>query len=104
MPPGRLPPSTRASIQRFSAAIAIARGETAGVEANLKAAIGLYRGDRPAVPRPRRAELELAEWLVASNRAGEATDLLEDARTTFTTLGATPWLERVAAISPVLAG
>ena len=97
MPPGRLPPSTRASIQRFSAAIATARGEAAGVEANLKAAIGLYRETGLTFPTA-SAELELAEWLVTSNRAGEATDLLEDARTTFTTLGATPWLERVAAV------
>ncbi len=103
MPPGRLPPSTRASIQRFSAAIAIARGEAAGVEANLKFAIGLYRETGLTFPTA-SAELELAEWLVASNRAGEAADLLDDAHATFTTLGATPWLERVTAISPVLAG
>ena len=82
MPPGRLPPSTRASIQRFSALIAIARGEAADIEPNLKAAIGLYR--EVGLPfHTASAELELAEWLVASNRAGEAADLLEDARTIF---------------------
>ncbi len=103
MPSGRLAPKMRADLQRFQAALAIARGETAGVEANLKAAIGLLR--EIGLPfETARAELELATWLVGSNRAGEATDLLDDARTTFEGLGATPWLERVAAISPVLAG
>ena len=63
--------------------IAIARGETADVEANLKAAIGLYR--EFGLPfESGGTELELAELLVASNRAGEAADLLEDARTIFT--------------------
>ena len=103
MPPGRPAPKTRADLQRYTALIAIARGETAGVEANLKAAIGLYR--EFGLPfELGGAELELAQWLVASNRAGEAADLLDDARTIFTTLGATPWLDRVRAISPVLAG
>ena len=103
MPPGRPAPKTRADLQRYAALIAIARGETAGVEANLKAAIGLYR--EFGLPfELGGAELELAEWLVASSRGSEAADLLDDARQIFTTLGATPWLDRVGAISPVLSG
>jgi tetratricopeptide (TPR) repeat protein len=103
MPPGRPAPKTRADLQRYTALIAIARGETAGVDTNLKAAIGLYR--EFGLPfETAGAELELAEWLVGANRAPEASDLLDDARAIFTTLGAKPWLDRVAAISPVTTG
>jgi class 3 adenylate cyclase/predicted ATPase len=103
MPPGRPAPKTRADLQRFSAALAMARGEKYSIEANLKAAIGLYR--EIGLPfDTAAAELELAEWLVRSNGGAEATDLLDDARTIFEGLRATPWLERVAAISPVTTG
>jgi hypothetical protein len=43
--------------------------------------------------------LEHAELLVGSARAEEAAPLVAEARETFERLGATPWLERLAAIS-----
>ena len=104
MPPGRPAPKTRADLQRYTASIAIARGETAGVEANLKAAIGLYREFGLPFEIGAARSSSSPSGSSRSNRAGEAADLLDDARTIFTTLGAAPWLERVAAISPVLAG
>jgi hypothetical protein len=43
--------------------------------------------------------LEHAEWLIAQERASEARPLLDQAREAFEQLGATPWLERAAAIA-----
>jgi hypothetical protein len=42
-------------------------------------------------------QLEHGEWLTAQGRAGEAAELLAEARETFERLRAVPWLERVDA-------
>jgi hypothetical protein len=43
--------------------------------------------------------IEHAELLAQEGRAGEAEPLLREARETFERLRATPWLERVEAMS-----
>jgi class 3 adenylate cyclase/predicted ATPase len=82
---------------RLRAALASARGETAGVEDSRKGAIGLFR----EIQYPFFAAVTLveqAEWLVGQARAPDAEPLLGEARQIFTSLGATPWLERIDAL------
>jgi hypothetical protein len=44
--------------------------------------------------------LEHGEWLAGRNRDGDAEPLVAEAHDTFERLGATPWLERAARLSP----
>jgi hypothetical protein len=43
-------------------------------------------------------QLEHAEWLSAQERPHDASALLVEARATFESLGATPWVERAASL------
>jgi ATP/maltotriose-dependent transcriptional regulator MalT len=85
-PPGRRAPYLEAQAQRFRARL---DGDLAGFEA----AERIFREhELPfwlAVTR-----LEHAEALAADGRADEAEPLLAEARETFDSLAATPWLER----------
>jgi hypothetical protein len=44
-------------------------------------------------------QLEHAEWLTEQGRSDDAQPLIVEARETFEQLRATPWLERVAAMT-----
>ena len=83
-----------AHIQRWRAAIAAHRGDDGDVAAHFALALeGFADLTRPfwlAV-----TQLEFAEWLLHNERDSEAAELLIRARSAFTSLGATPWIERV---------
>lgn len=82
---------------RLRAKLAIARGETAGVEDGRKGAIGLFR----EIEYPfwtAVTSFEQAVWLLDQQRGPDAEPLIAEARQIFTTLDATPWLERVDAL------
>ena len=94
--PGHRPHFQLAHAMRARAAIEAAR-EGAGVEDARKGAIGLFREiDYPfwtAVTM-----YEHAAWLRDQHRETDAEPFVADARQIFTTLGATPWLERLDAL------
>jgi tetratricopeptide (TPR) repeat protein len=91
LPPGIRPPFLEAQAQRF-------RARMSNEEEGFKAAAGGFREyNLPfwlAV-----TQLEHGEWLVAHGRAEEAEPLLAEAREIFERLEATPWLERLEAVS-----
>jgi class 3 adenylate cyclase/tetratricopeptide (TPR) repeat protein len=85
-------PSLRAQASRFRARLAVARGETDGVEQGFKTAEQILR--EYGIPFWLAVtQLEHAEWLVSQGREG-AGPLLVEAREIFERLEATPWLER----------
>ncbi|MDX6641215.1 MAG: hypothetical protein QOF12_2226, partial [Solirubrobacteraceae bacterium] len=92
-PPGHVPPYLDAQLARGRALIAAAEGRHETVQADFTAAIdGLRELGYPywlAV-----AQADLAAWLVGQGQATEATVLLEEATTTFRSLGAAPALAR----------
>jgi class 3 adenylate cyclase/tetratricopeptide (TPR) repeat protein len=97
LPPGLRPPFLDGQAQRFRARLA----STADAGDS---------GYATASARFRELELpfwlgvtllEHGEWLFEQDRGEEAKPLLAEARETFERLGATPWLERLAAIAPL---
>ncbi len=86
-----------AHAMRARAAIESARGETAGVEDARKGAIGLFR--EIDYPFWRAVTMyEHAGWLRDQQRATDAEPFVTEARVIFTSLDATPWLERLDAL------
>jgi class 3 adenylate cyclase/tetratricopeptide (TPR) repeat protein len=93
LPPGRLTPSLRAHAHRFHGRLAAADGDVANGTERLKAAASLFR------------EFAMPFWLAVTllDHAelvppDEAAPLFGEASALFEGLGATPWLERAAAI------
>jgi len=94
LPPGEATPAVRAIGARFSARRAALDGDGTSAEAGFVAAADIFR--EIEVPFDLAVVmLEHAEWLAAEGHAQEARALLDDARTIFERLRATPWLERV---------
>ena len=92
-PPGRIPPYYHAELARGRGLLAGLEGRNADVEAPLLEAMESLA----ALGYPYRlalAQVDLADWLIAQSRAGEAAPLLEEAVTRLTSLGARPDLER----------
>jgi predicted ATPase/class 3 adenylate cyclase len=82
---------------RARAAILDARGELAAVADARKGAIGLFREiDYPLWTAVTMHEH--AAWLRDQQRETDAEPFVADARQIFTSLGATPWLERLDAL------
>jgi tetratricopeptide (TPR) repeat protein len=102
VPRGMLPPILQAQAMRYRAKLAAARRDDASVEPGLKGAAGLFR----EIVNPFQMAVTLldhGEWLVRSGRPEEARPLLEEARTVFERLQATPWIDRVDRIAPSVA-
>jgi len=99
MPPGDLTPDLSGVGARFGARRAALREDAETASAGFVAAADIYR----RLERPFEVaviELEHAEWLTSCGRAEEAEPLLDEARTIFERLRATPWLERVSSVVP----
>ena len=97
LPPGELTPLLRAVGARFGARRAGLDGDHATAQAGFLAAADIFR--EIEVPFELAVvRLEHAEWLSSAGRAAEAEPLLDEARTTFERLRATPWLERLARV------
>ncbi len=98
IPPGRQSPYLDAQSRRLRARIASLQGETDLVEPADKSAIGMFRElETPfwlAV-----ALLDHGEWLVSQGRKDDAKPFLDEAREGFERLRATPWLDRVEAVT-----
>jgi hypothetical protein len=72
-------------------------GDLAAAQRELEAAVAGLRG--MPVPFPlARCLLDLATVLQAQHRSSEAEPLLEEARSLFTGLRATPWVARTEAL------
>jgi tetratricopeptide (TPR) repeat protein len=96
--PGQRTGLLRSYGARFSALRAARAGDVQTAEAAFAAAARILR--EIEVPFELAVVLlEHAEWLVSEGRAADAQPLLDEARTTFEQLRATPWLERVAAVT-----
>jgi class 3 adenylate cyclase/tetratricopeptide (TPR) repeat protein len=91
LPPGTRPPYLDAQATRFRTRI---EGDAVGYDAAAARFRGLGIVFWEAVTL-----LEHAELLVREDRRAEAAPLLESARAIFERLRATPWLDRVAAVS-----
>jgi class 3 adenylate cyclase/tetratricopeptide (TPR) repeat protein len=90
-PVGAVPAYLRAQVVRGRALLAAARGETDGVEDDLRAAIGGFA--KLGYPYwLARAQADLARWLIEHGRPAEAALLLDDAIPVFESLGAAPAL------------
>ncbi len=91
-----LAPILHAQARRFRARLAALENRDDEVVSNAQAAIDAFQQRQMpfwlAVTR-----LELGEWMVQHGKADGGDRLLADARTAFTELGATPWIERVDA-------
>jgi hypothetical protein len=86
---------TRAEVPRLRGMLAAARGEDA--EADLRTAAAAHEAyGAPYLLAVTR--YELARWLTTRGRADEAGPLLDQARATFTRLGAIPALENADAL------
>jgi class 3 adenylate cyclase/tetratricopeptide (TPR) repeat protein len=94
---GEFTPSWRGHTNRLEARLAAARGESDGVDARFKAAVGHFR--EIGIPYWVAITLgEHAEWLTAQGRADEAAPLVAEAREIFERLKARPWLERLRSL------
>jgi class 3 adenylate cyclase/tetratricopeptide (TPR) repeat protein len=100
VPPGTAGPVVLALASRFRAQVEAARGDAQRADDNFKRAAAAF-AEYGIVFLLACTQLEHAEWLVSGGRHEEAQPLLAEARETFERLEATPWLERVAALSPV---
>jgi tetratricopeptide (TPR) repeat protein len=102
LPPGRYPQFLRAHSSRFRAQLATRRGKAYRIEDLFKGAIGHFH-ELAAPFYLAVAQLEYAEWLASQDRVKEAEPLLSEAREIFELLEATPWLQRVDAVAPLVA-
>jgi hypothetical protein len=103
LPPAWRSPLLRAGAARFSGLLAARRRDVKTADEHLIAAAR----DLREIESPfnlAQVLLEHAEALDASGREDEAAPLLTEARAIFERLGASPWLDRIDAISPVVAG
>jgi tetratricopeptide (TPR) repeat protein len=96
LPPGRLAPSVRAHAARFRGRLAAEDGDRVAAEQGFATAASIFR-EYSMVFWLAITLTEHAEWLIATDRRGEAEPLLAEARETFERLEATPWLARIAA-------
>ncbi len=86
---------------RFRARLAAGLGEDDEVEQLYRLAVRLFEGlQMPYYTAVARAEL--AEWLVAHARGGDAEPLLDQSREAFQHLQAAPWLERLSTVTAAL--
>jgi len=93
-PPGRVPPYLRAQHLRFRALLADARGDATTAESGLRGALEAFR----KLGYPfwiARTLLDLSTMLHRTDRPHESAPLLDEAGTTFASLAARPWLDRV---------
>jgi predicted ATPase/class 3 adenylate cyclase len=91
---GERTPFLSAQGRRLGARLAMLRGETERIEADLKAAAGLF--SETGMPFWLAVTLlEHGEWLVEQGISERATPLLEEAGAIFERLHAGPWLERL---------
>ena len=97
-PDALTPPYLRAQLARLRALISCAEHDDASAEPDLVRAIEALRA-YGAPYYVARAELELAELLTRVGRTAQAQPLAEAAVSTFTTLGAAPWVERAARLT-----
>jgi class 3 adenylate cyclase/tetratricopeptide (TPR) repeat protein len=100
VPPGTAGAIVPAQAARFRARAGATRGGVQRVEEDFKLAAAAF-AEYGLVFLLACTQLEHAEWLSAVGRHEEAAPLLREARGTFERLRATPWLERVDAMSPV---
>ena len=96
--PGELTPFLQASTARLLARLDAARGSHDGIEDRFRAATALFREFGIAFYQA-VTQLEHGEWLIGQGRSDEADPLLAEAAEAFELLQATPWLERVQALS-----
>jgi class 3 adenylate cyclase/tetratricopeptide (TPR) repeat protein len=96
--PGELTPFLQASTSRLLARLEAARGSHEGIEDRFRAATALFREFGIAFYQA-VTQLEHGEWLIGQGRSDEAEPLLAEAAEAFERLQATPWLERVEALS-----
>jgi tetratricopeptide (TPR) repeat protein len=98
MPRGLVTPYVHAELLRLRGLAGLESGEPAAVEADLRAAIDELRAF--GVPfRRAQAQLSLGRLLVKHGRGDEAAEAIQQARETFETLGAKPWVARAEAAS-----
>jgi tetratricopeptide (TPR) repeat protein len=97
--PGAVTPSLRAQRARFPARVDAAHGREDGVDGNFRSAAAIFREFSSAFYLA-VTQLEHAEWLAGTGRHDEAEPLVAEARETFEVLGARPWLERAALVTP----
>jgi tetratricopeptide (TPR) repeat protein len=100
--PAQRSPFVDAQVARYEAHIAARRGDHEAAETLFRRSTA---GQREVGARFWLAVtlLEQAEWLAGTGRAAEAEPLLDEARETFETLEAAPWLERLDALAPAAA-
>jgi class 3 adenylate cyclase/tetratricopeptide (TPR) repeat protein len=87
-----------AHIHRWRGCIAAHRGDATGAADHFAQALEAFA----SLTRPfwlAVTQLEFAEVLIHNDHDGEAAELLINARSTFSRLGATPWIERVDALA-----
>ena len=96
--PGELTPFLQASAARLRARLDAARGSHDGIDDRFRAATALFREFGIAFYQA-VTQLEHGEWLIGKGRADEADPLLTEAAETMERLQATPWLERVQALT-----
>jgi predicted ATPase/class 3 adenylate cyclase len=96
--PGQLTPFLRAHSARLRTRLDAARGEINGIDAGFGGAAATFR-EFGLVFYVAVTQLEHAEWLTEQGRSDDAQPLAVEARETFEPLRATPWLERVAAMT-----
>jgi len=96
-PPGEIPPFLRAQIRRARSLSTAARGSDEGVEEGLLTAEEVFR-DLGYPYWTARVQLDLAEWLTAQARVGEAVEHAGEAAATFERLGTQPMLVRARAL------
>ncbi len=93
--PGRVAPAVAAQWHRLRGLVAAARGDDPlSVEADLRAGIAALEAFG-AVGYRARAQEELAHWLLDQNRPSDAEQLIEQARATYTDIGAAGWLTQL---------
>jgi class 3 adenylate cyclase/tetratricopeptide (TPR) repeat protein len=95
LPPGLRPPFLTATAHRFRARLA---GDDPAADRAFAAAGSILR-ELELPFHFALVQLEHGEWLAAQGRVDDAQPLLAEARDTFERLQATPWVERLEAVS-----
>ena len=100
-PRGLRSPRLGAQATRYRAHLIAITGE-GDPSASWKAAAGAFR-EVGSMFWVAVTLVELGEWLASHDRSEEAVASLDEARTIFQRLRATPWLERIERVSPPVA-